>query len=188
MRKNLPKKGFTLVELLVVMSIIGVLAAMLYGGFFTSRTRGRDAARKQHLKELANALEMFYDDYEQYPPVSGGLISACPYNSTTQTGSPCDWGATLSFADDKGTVYMRQIPIDPVSSSRNYYYRVVGTSRQAFQLYSHLENTEDINCIGGQANCGVDQLNLTPDPNCGTSLFCNYAVTSANIAPTDDTL
>lgn len=67
--------GFSLVELLVVISIIGVLAAVLMANFMGMRERARDAQRIQDLYAIKNALRMYYNDYQSYP-VSGSLNSA----------------------------------------------------------------------------------------------------------------
>ena len=90
---NLPKKllrtnfGFTLVELLVVMAILSSLVALVAGGYRSAQTRGTDAQRKADLRELANALELFYEDYKQYPPESNENVTACPWDFTTSTGT-----------------------------------------------------------------------------------------------------
>lgn len=153
--------GFTLVELLIVMSIIGVLAAVGLGSFTTAQTRGRDSQRKSDLKQIAHALELFYTDYGRYPDASGTRIAACPYNPITQIGSVCAWG-TGTLTDGK-TVYFKNIPIDP-SNASSYTYRIVPlSSNQKYQLFAHLENTEDKDCINDDC---------TTDPN--------FAVTSAN--------
>jgi len=61
-------KGFTLVELLVVMAILGVLVTLIGTAFRTAQARGRDVQRKSDLKQIANALELFFNDYGFYPP------------------------------------------------------------------------------------------------------------------------
>ena len=123
------KKGFILVELLIVMAIISILATLIVGGFRSSQARGRDAQRKSDLKQVANALELFFSDYGKYPPASGTLT-------------------------DGKTTYMRTLSKDPVSA-QNYVYRV-STNQSQFQLFAYLENPEDKNCIGGDcANPGI---------------------------------
>lgn len=117
-------KGFTLVELLVVMAILGVLVTMIATGFRSSQARGRDAQRKSDLKQISSALELYYSDYSKYPdtfPSSGD-----------------------QFTDGK-TIYMKAVPGDP-SKGHSYVYRVVDTpANQKFQLFARLENTEDKN-------------------------------------------
>jgi prepilin-type N-terminal cleavage/methylation domain-containing protein len=173
------KRGFTLVELLVVMAIISILATVIIGGFRSSQKRGRDAQRKSDLKQIANALEIFFTDYGKYPPASGVQISACPYYVATQGGTACSWG-TGEFRDTDGsitkTIYMKVLPKDPVSS-QNYVYRVSSTQNM-FQLFARLENSQDKNCING--NC-INPVTAT----CGGGNICNFGVTSTNTSPID---
>jgi type II secretion system protein G len=169
-------KGFTLVELLVVMAILGVLVTLVAGGFRTAQMRGRDSKRKSDLKEIANALEVFYSDYNKYPDANGGQIQACPYDPSEGSGD-CGWGAS-EFTDGK-TIYFKTIPKDPVSS-QNYVYRVQliadNANNQKYQLFARLENPEDQNCLGG--DCALEVVTHS----CGGHT-CNFAVTSSNTAP-----
>lgn len=159
--KNKQNKAFTLVELLVVMSIIGVLAALAVGNFRTTQIKGRDATRKSDLKQIANSLELFYADYGRYPAASGDQISACSFNPVTQSGAVCSWGSG-QLSDGK-TVYFKQLPSDP-SANQSYRYRIVpGSNNQKYQLFARLENSKDPDCIDG---------------NCNQTY--NFAVTSAN--------
>ena len=63
------KKGFTLIELLVVIAILGLLATVGLSSFRTSQLKGRDSKRKSNLSQIQKALEMYYNDYGQYPDV-----------------------------------------------------------------------------------------------------------------------
>jgi prepilin-type N-terminal cleavage/methylation domain-containing protein len=169
--------GFTLVELLVVMAILGVLVTLVAGGFRTAQMRGRDAQRKSDLKELANALELFYTDHGQYPPESGGSISACPYDSSLGTGTACLWGK--SEMTDNKTIYFKILPKDPISS-QFYVYRIVpGSNNQKFQIFARLENPKDQDCLG------EDCLNPPVSITCGDTKLCNFAITSANTTATE---
>lgn len=167
------KKGFTLVELLVVITILGILATIGLGAFTSSQARSRDVQRKSDLRQISSALELFYSDYGKYPSSNNGAIQSCKYNSTTATGTNCIWGDTGSagnFTDGK-TTYFQALPKDP-SSNLHFYYRVVNNSNnQAYQLFAYLENTQDQSRISGLTySCG--------------SYNCNFAITSANTTPT----
>ena len=166
--------GFTLVELLVVMAIIGVLASLVVGGFRSAQMRGRDAQRKSDLKQISQALEMFYSDYNRYPSGSGGLIMACPYDPDTGTGTACSWGSA-EFKDNK-TIYFKKMPIDPAAPSLGYFYRVVPTSNnQKFQLFARLENSRDQDCLEGDCS-------YPSGYSCGGPT-CNFSITSPNTIP-----
>lgn len=172
--KNKTQIGFTLVELLVVMSILGVLVTLVSGGFRTAQIRGRDAQRKSDLKQIANALELFYSDYKTYPSEVSGKIQACPYDPTSHTGSNCEWGVS-EFTDGK-SVYFKVLPKDPASDFE-YIYRVVpGSNNQKFQLFARLENSQDKDCLNG--NCNNPGISIL----CGAK-FCNFSITSSNTTP-----
>jgi len=127
------QKGFTLVELLVVMAILGVLVTVTLGAFRSSQARGRDAQRKNDLKQISNALELYYSDYGKYPDT-------------------LPWGA--EFTDLK-TVYFKVVPVDPIESL-DYFYRLPDTPvNQKFQLFAALENTEDPDRIITAYSCGA---------------------------------
>lgn len=64
MKKN---KGFSLIELLVVISIIGVLTTVLVMNFVGTRERARDAQKIQNLNSIKNALRMYYNENQTYP-------------------------------------------------------------------------------------------------------------------------
>lgn len=60
--------GFTLIELMVVIAIMGLLSSVLLVALNSARKKGRDARRLADLRQIATALDMYYDTYGQYPP------------------------------------------------------------------------------------------------------------------------
>jgi len=160
--------GFTLIELLVVMAILSILAVIVTGTFASSMRRGRDSRRKDDMRSIANALEVYYNDKGQYPVGVGGVMQGCD----TGDSQPCNWGG--QFTDNKGTLYMVLIPKDPLETQKYYYVSASGTS---YQLYAKLENTLD-------EGDGVDQDGYTTT-NCGngSTVYCTYGIASANTTP-----
>ena len=61
------KQAFSLIELMVVISIIAVLAAMGVANFSSAIKKSRDSVRKSELAELTQALMMFRADWGSYP-------------------------------------------------------------------------------------------------------------------------
>jgi len=72
------KSGFTLIELLVVIAIIAILAAILFPVFARAREAARKARCLNNLKQCAQALKMYADDYDGTMPSSGvsGVVTA----------------------------------------------------------------------------------------------------------------
>lgn len=81
---NVLVRGFTLVELMVVITIIGLLASAVVSSLSDSRKSARDAARVQAVKQLQNALELYRSaNNGLYPCATAGCASigaAAPVN------------------------------------------------------------------------------------------------------------
>src|SRR3989442_1565277 len=82
-------KAFTLVELLIVIIIIAVLAAIAIPKFADSSKRSKEAALKADLKLYRNAIELFKADTGAYPATVADLAAtSAPANGVdTSTGS-----------------------------------------------------------------------------------------------------
>jgi len=77
--------GFSLLELLVVISIISVLMAVLTTNFMGMRERARDAQKIQDLNSIKSALRMFYNDNQSYP--TGTSLNGLDPNYLPSIGS-----------------------------------------------------------------------------------------------------
>ncbi|HJY98630.1 MAG TPA: prepilin-type N-terminal cleavage/methylation domain-containing protein [Patescibacteria group bacterium] len=176
------KRGFTLVELLIVIAILGVLASIALVSFRSAQMRGRDVQRKSDLKGISNSLELFYADYAKYPDEVSGVPAGCPFDSVAKTGTACVWGESefrdVDAAGGTKTTYFKVLPKDPTSYS--YVYRVDATS-QKYQLFAYLENSQDPGCLPSD---NPDCTNPGVTISCGTKT-CNFAITSPNTTPTD---
>jgi len=71
-------EGFTLVELLVVILIIGILAAIAIPSFLNQKGKGEDAAAKSAAREAATAQETFYTDKATYTALTSDLTAIEP--------------------------------------------------------------------------------------------------------------
>lgn len=60
-------RGFTLIEVLIVVGIIGLLASVVLSGLGSVRSRGRDARRAADLRQVQQGLELYYTRNQRYP-------------------------------------------------------------------------------------------------------------------------
>jgi prepilin-type N-terminal cleavage/methylation domain-containing protein len=89
--RNKNKAGFTLIELLVVIAIIGLLASVVLLALNGARAKSRDAKRIADVRQLASAMEIFFNDYNGYPTNSATTYLVPNYIGVTPTApSPQD--------------------------------------------------------------------------------------------------
>lgn len=111
------QRGFTLMELLIVIIVIAVLAAIALPRFINSGLRSKEASLKSDLKIYRNAVQLFLNDTGAYPATLAAL------SATTSPASGLDSAGsvkTITAADWKGP-YIDSIMSDPVSSNSFTY-------------------------------------------------------------------
>ena len=91
------RRGFTLIELMVVMSLIVILASIGLAIYSTSVTRAKESVLKEDLFRMRDAIDQYYSDKGKYPGNLQDLVS------------------------DK---YLRSIPVDPFTTSADTWREV----------------------------------------------------------------
>jgi prepilin-type N-terminal cleavage/methylation domain-containing protein/prepilin-type processing-associated H-X9-DG protein len=92
-----PAKGFTLVELLVVITIIGMLVALLLPAVQSAREAARRASCLNNLKQVGLALHQYHTTYGCFPFLRGGTSGLCDYTSNCEMLS--GWIMLLPFVE-----------------------------------------------------------------------------------------
>jgi len=151
------KNGLTLVEMLIVMSIIIILAVMMVAAFNSIgiTNKGRDAQRKKDLKIIKIAFEEYFNDKGEFPSGVDG------------------WNIESNCKSDIFAPYLSSWPCDPNGSP--YFIPSEGVENR-FRVITNLENKEDKDIPSGWYLKGDDYrlFDWTIDD-------VNYGVSSTNI-------
>jgi prepilin-type N-terminal cleavage/methylation domain-containing protein len=91
------RAAFTLIELLVVIAIIAILAAILFPVFAQAREQARKTSCVSNLRQLATAVMMYVQDYDEKFPAWSGVCSHNPGEVISPTTGPCGNDTEMSF-------------------------------------------------------------------------------------------
>jgi general secretion pathway protein G len=134
-RGSAAPRGFTLIEIMVVVIIIGLLAAVIVPTVISKVDDARVAKAKQDIQSLETALTMFYMDNSKYPTSEQGL------NALVQ--QPTD----PTIKNWKPGGYIERVSKDPWGN--DYQYVFPGTHGKAYDLYT----------LGADGQPGGDGIN-----------------------------
>lgn len=93
------QRGFTLLEMMIVVAIIAILAGILIPNFTRARAQAATSGCMANEKMIATALELYFTDHQAYPPAGN---------------------VDQSFVQSMSG-YLNQIPVDPAAGAGHYY-------------------------------------------------------------------
>ena len=141
--------GFTIVELLIVIVVIGILAAITIVAYNGVQASARDNSRVAKITSIAKAIELYKLDNGRYPPIQdmSGYETTC--GSTTENWGHCDRARELS---NMLAPYMTIEPTSlSVATTGSQMYRYTSQSSDNFQTYGLMVILEG---TGGQNDGG----------------------------------
>jgi prepilin-type N-terminal cleavage/methylation domain-containing protein len=141
--------GFTLIELMIVITIIGLLSSMILLGLRRVQSLGRDTRRIADLQQIRTGLELYFNRYQQYPNPATGIW--------TQQSDP--------FPQEliNAGLGIQSVPVDPLNRAPYVYQYGVDTSNlTGYVLKAVLENT-------GNSAVNTDIDGTVFGVNCGTA-------------------
>ena len=155
-KRIINNKGFTLVELLIVISVISIIAGVLLIQLRPAQIlqKSRDSQRLQDLRTLQNAINLALTEGEIALTANGTSCTSC--TSTTGTASS-DGSGYVKFTIPDGKTglsnYLATLPVDPTNSG-NYVFRF-GSTATDFELnavFEHPDNASLMSTDGGNSN------------------------------------
>lgn len=112
------KSGFTIVELLIVIVVIGILAAITIVAYNGLQARARNSVRVGDIKNIQKALELYKIDNGDYPPTSASPSA----NGCTGGGYSFSWATDGTWMSPLTNAnYISRTPIDPANGCTHYY-------------------------------------------------------------------
>jgi prepilin-type N-terminal cleavage/methylation domain-containing protein/prepilin-type processing-associated H-X9-DG protein len=159
------RRGFTLIELLVVIAIIAILASILFPVFSRARAKARQTACLSNMKQLALALNMYAQDYDETLP-------AWAFGATGSSDNGPGQGAWTW--DTVILPYMRNIQI--LTCPDSPYGKVVGSSfKEAGQPMRSYAMPRYVGDPYGTSNAGMTyadcMIDAPPAPAATVLLF-----------------
>ena len=137
--------GFTLVELLVVISIIGILSTLAVVSLNNARLKARDAKRVSDIKQIQTALELYASDQNGYPDATDLTLGSGAGSTISKDGGIA---AVVS-----GTTYMGKVPANALPGGADYKYS------------SYTNSSETVACTS--APCIWDNISFTIEEQVG---------------------
>lgn len=129
--RNKLNKGFTIIEILVVVAIIAIIASIVMSYVYSATVRGRDSRRKQDVDQIVKAVNMYFSANGVLPRDETGW---CTYVSNTESNYGQD------FQDDL-LPYMKTVPSDPTKKGMvgDYLYKNTDNTGGHFVICANME-------------------------------------------------
>ncbi|HSW70247.1 MAG TPA: type II secretion system major pseudopilin GspG [Gammaproteobacteria bacterium] len=128
--------GFTLIEVMVVVVILGILAAVIFPKIMSRPEQARIVKVKQDLLAIQSALDLYKLDNGMYPTTDQGLEALV--QKPTSSPMPQNW---------KSDGYLQQLPVDPWGQAYQYV-----NNNEKLRIFSYGPKGKDGNSEIGNEN------------------------------------
>lgn len=166
-RKNAFQRGFTLIELMIVIVILGILMGTILPRLTGAQSRARDTARRADLSNIAQALEVYFADFGEYPPMpTNGCLDAND-KTVAQGSSQTTYqilGSYMKGGKVPAAVSKSQKTLGCVGA---YFYKPLssgGIQNAGYVLASDMETYQMANYDVGSGTADASHFAATAEP------------------------
>lgn len=151
MKMRLPKQnqqGFTLVEILIVMGIVGLIASVIMTSVALARAKGRDAKRKSDLTQMHKALEIYYNTNNSYPhtcvPGPTCAIASARWYGLAANGTAGfkDLSGATGYIPNLAPTFISNLPVDPSGNTTNWSGYIYKSDGVTYKIVAHATGPE----------------------------------------------
>ena len=139
------QRGFTLIELMIVVAIIAILAGILIPNFVNARSQAQTAACESNLRSIATAMELYYADNQVYPTATAAAVAPALFTVN-------------------GVSYLNNTPRDPAAQSSTATYALTTTQATGGSPAGYT-----IQCPGIHTGSTLAKLPLASGSACGST-------------------
>ena len=139
-------RGFTLIEMLIVIAVIGVLAVAVLSAInpVEQMRKARDTRRRSNAAELLNGLERYYATNEEYPTAYTGGVESSSGVSCADVGG--DAGALVGSSDVQGLIDTDELKAEfqtRITDPDNYLYGGIDADSDLAIVCYEIESTSN---------------------------------------------
>lgn len=172
--KNKHKQGlgFTIVELLIVIVVIAILAAITIVVYNGIQNRGKSAKTTSAIATYVKALKLYNADQNAYPNTSSCLGTSTTYPGNGQCWTSAGWVVSSTF-NNSLQPYMSKFPEPDVtnigtdaSPRRGAFYVASTTPKQIYAMFAGMSTCPSIS--------GINYLSTTPFTGNSSGVYCIY--------------
>ena len=159
-------RGFSLIELLVVIAIIALLASVVMAVTSDAKIRSQDATRVGDMRQMVNALELYFASHNQYPNI----------NDASSLNADCVGNAAWQALEVELNEYIERLPCDPTPGQAVYEYDAdSGDEYTTFGVRARLQHNSNADVAEGDGGFSAVHYELGEQP-----VYCSAMYTGAD--------
>lgn len=162
---NTRSRGFSLIELLVVVAIFSLLSSLVLATTRDAKTRSQDATRISDMRQMVNALELYFASNNQYPNI----------DNASSLDASCTGNAAWQSLETQLSEYIVALPCDPTGVDVYEYDADSGDSYTTFGVRARLQHSSNASVTANDGGFSSVHIEMGEQPS-----YCSSAYVGAD--------